>query len=1218
MASLMFASVAQASRGVVGKFGEAGSGDGQILYGPGLDVYAATGDVYVSDAFNQRIDRFDADGNFELAFGWGVVDGSDEFQICASGCLAGLPGSGAGQFPGPFQGPRAIAVDQTDGSVYVLDAGNARIQKFGPGGEFLFAFGWGVADGNPELQVCTTLCQSGLPGSGAGQLNEGWGAAIAVDPTSGHLLVPDPASQRVQEFSSSGGFVRMFGGDVEQGGGEGFEICSEAAECKPGVAGEDPGEFNAGQPEKVAVASDGTIYVVESSPVRIVKLTPSSGSLIPSEVPFSVETSGLSGFGFDRSTGHLVLGVIDPVSSKIYAVELDGSGAEVDHYLGGVNSAAFPAIAFNEVTGRGYAASNEGPVYILGDILPPAVEIQPATDVTATGAVLNGTVNSQGAPGADYHFEYRIEGGDWIPLGGGTAPGDSSDHQVSAQLSPAVGLEPNRTYYARLVAQKPNNEAVFSSEQPFTTLGEAPRAETVGSPFRTATSARLDARVNPRGSETTYHFEWGLDASYGNVAPAGDQGDAGAGLRSVLASTSLTDLEPSTTYHYRVVAENASGTTLGEDRTVTTRPSDAPLTHGHLPGPPGSDRAYEQVNLPDTGGNPVPMGYAFSDDGNRAIYQVNGGTPLSESGTLQNQLFAERTAGGWVTSSIWPARAEATGSAWRQPAATADLSKVTGENAYPGVSQWLMGPGLKPKMLAEVPAENEGRWYGASEDLSRFVARMQGSLDPENPVSDPQNAQLYDITSGTPRLFSFMPDGSIPSCGVSIDSSPSNLPNNFPRRDVHWISADGSRAFFPSPGDRPGCGGAGTSLYMRDFNAAATVKLSGPPISGPECTPAFIKSTETAAYFWTQSRLDPADTEPAPGNCSEMFVTDAGDGDVYRYTLAMGELTCLTCGFGVDADVRSVTSNYGGGIGVSDDDSRLYFNSPRRLVSGEGEEGASNIYRLAIAGGELKFVSPAGMPGDLAIDREAINPDGSVIVFAAASPAMNPLTGSDNGGEMQYYRYDDRDGSLVCASCPTDGSPAGKTGVMVAEQQIGPNTTALSDAGDFVFISAAPLLPADQNTSREGEMPELGYDVYEWRDGHLLLITTGQTRWDSPQNGAPSISGITPSGRDVFFSVAEPLTPDAIDGYARLYDARIGGGFEFPPPPSPCPLEICQGEARGAPVDPVPSSTGFRGAGNVKPAVRKAKRKCVRRHGKKRCAKKKHMKKHTKKNGRAN
>src|SRR5262245_15463939 len=86
----------------------------------------------------------------------------------------GSAGSGAGQ----LNGPQGVAIQQTSGNVFVADTGNARVAVFGPTGTFVRAFGWGVADGGAEAEVCTSACQAGIPGSGPGQLSRPTGLAF--------------------------------------------------------------------------------------------------------------------------------------------------------------------------------------------------------------------------------------------------------------------------------------------------------------------------------------------------------------------------------------------------------------------------------------------------------------------------------------------------------------------------------------------------------------------------------------------------------------------------------------------------------------------------------------------------------------------------------------------------------------------------------------------------------------------------------------------------------------------------------------------------------------------------------------------------------------------------------------------------------------------------------------------------------------------------------
>ena len=83
----------------------------------------------------------------------------------------------------------------------------------------------------------------------------------------------------------------------------------------------------------------------------------------------------------------------------------------------------------------------------------------------------------------------------------------------------------------------------------------------------------------------------------------------------------------------------------------------------------------------------------------------------------------------------------------------------------------------------------------------------------------------------------------------------------------------------------------------------------------------------------------------------------------------------------------------------------------------------------------------------------------------------------------------------------------------------------------------------------------------------------------------------------------QPFRQSLLDGYNRLYDARIGGGFEFPPPPKPCPLEVCQGTPKGAPEEQAPGTGTYVGPGNALPQP------TARKHKKQGAAKKKHKKK---------
>lgn len=101
---------------------------------------------------------------------------------------------------------------------------------------------------------------------------------------------------------------------------------------------------------------------------------------------------------------------------------------------------------------------------------------------------------------------------------------------------------------------------------PATARAAAPGATTSPATDVTYQSATLNGVANPNKEDTTYHFEYGTTTAYGSVTPNGTAtGNAGKSV-----SAPVTGLASSTTYHFRLVVVNASGTDSGSDVTFTT------------------------------------------------------------------------------------------------------------------------------------------------------------------------------------------------------------------------------------------------------------------------------------------------------------------------------------------------------------------------------------------------------------------------------------------------------------------------------------------------------------------------------------------------------------------------------------------------------------------------------------------------------------------------
>lgn len=255
---------ADTSPDLIADWGSFGTGNGQFSLPMGVAIDSA-GNVYVADSQNNRIQKFDAIGNFLAT--WGTA------------------GTGNGQ----FVEPSAIATDSAR-NVYVADTGNQRIQKFTSTGAYLGQWGsrgtgngqfedpFGVAAdnsgnvyvtdaGNNRVQKFTSagtyLSQWGGFGSGNGQLNDPTGIATN---RSGNVYVADTLNSRIQKFSSSGSYLSQWGSN-----------------------GTGNGQFRS--PFGIATDPAGDVYVADGDNNRIQKFT-SSGTYLTQWSTFQGATPG--------------------------------------------------------------------------------------------------------------------------------------------------------------------------------------------------------------------------------------------------------------------------------------------------------------------------------------------------------------------------------------------------------------------------------------------------------------------------------------------------------------------------------------------------------------------------------------------------------------------------------------------------------------------------------------------------------------------------------------------------------------------------------------------------------------------------------------------------------------------------------------------------------------------------------------------------------------
>lgn len=1105
-----------------------------------------------------------------------------------------------------FGSATQLAVDQSTGDVLVLDNGDATLSRWHADGTAsnFSALGTNVIDGKGGADLTP---QNGI----LGEYTNSKEIEVAVDnsggATDGNIYVTDSSHGVIDIFGSNGAYL----GQLTAAGSSAFgESCGVAVDPDGAVyVAEYGGQVHKFVPSgSIPLNTDNTLNFAATEPCLLAAgAGPTAGSLFVAAWGGAVTkydaTTGSAEYVVDSGSSNAVS--VDPATGHVYVAtgevvkEYDAASSSSATLVSTIStSSTFTVlgVAIDETSGNVYVARAGGQhLEVFGPLIfgePPVVSTGAATDIENTAATLNGTVDPNEAA-TTWQFEYGLTTayGSVVPVSPSSAGEGSEPVPVSVGLT---GLQPGTNYHFRLRATN-SNGSVVGGDMQFTTTAPA-LVETTGSPVRTATTAQLEGRLAPRGAATSYHFEYGDQGPCdSNPCQSTPTRSAGAGEDYVLVSEQVSGLQPGVTYHYRLIATNGNlaGSAPGGDMTVTTRDTDAPPAPAPFPGPPGSDRGWEQVSLPDANGNPVGAATGISDDGERAIYQLQGGTADSAVGSLTNQLLAERTENGWRSVDSLPPRSQLAGPFFISPMASSDLSTIVLVNGggSEGVDSFQVHWDSGFDELYK-PGDNYSEYYETSGDGSRTVMELEGSVDPDHPVS--ANQYLYDVSSGTPQMVSLLPGGAVPTCGIegATPFSAPDLPVNVPLRASNWVSADGSRVVFPSEGNN--CNG-NYQLYLRNLVAESTALVSGPPVSGPQCPAAFIKATDDAIFFWTQSRLESGD---------KALISCGGNesGDIYRYDIGDGSRDCLTCVAAVEPDVEAQGGTMWKQVAVAGDGSRVYFQSPNRLLPGAATPG---FYRLVVATGNLRYIAPAkeSAVGDSGTSGEAISQDGSVIIFRSHDAGLNPLNGSDNGGTFQYYRYDDNDRSLVCVSCPQSGEvpvAAVRPGLISSPDQAGPNLTPLDSANDFAFVSASPLVPEDGNTAGSGQDSFVGQDVYEWRDGRLFLVTDGSTQWGGPDLGsAPGVSGFTPSGRDLFFTVPKQLTFDALDGYARLYDARLGGGFP-PPVEEGCGNGCPEGStgSSSSPANVAPGTAAFAGPENPKPRFHHRKhRRRHHRHG---------------------
>jgi NHL repeat len=1259
--ALFAIAASSASAALPASFGTLGAGAGQISgEAQGIAVDQGTGDVYVADRNNNRIEKFGSEGQFLLAFGWGVADGTTEaLQTCTTTCFAGLPGAGAGQ----FASAEGIAVDNSggpsDGDVYVIDSGNGRVEKFGPAGNFILAFGEG--------------------GAGPGQFEGLHGRSISVGPT-GIVYIAD--RNRVQRFSEAGGI--------------------ESEVTIPGI----------GAPENFALDPAGNFYLAGTS-IQGVHKYDTAGAEVGTPRD---EAASNENFALAVAPAEALL-VNDFRAGGIHHIlGFDPSGAQISSFDPGESDTdGRRGIAYSDVTEALYIL-NAGRVRIVAPPAPGPYVLpgsESATEIRPTTATLNAIVNPEGGTETKCRFQY-VDAGSFTAEGGFASPntaettpveltgGAFEDQPISV---PITGLTRRTIYHYRAVCENAAAEANPGPDQTFETLPPVSIDSTSVSDV-TAESATLEASLNPQGLLSTYHFEYDTVPYAGGEGPHGTAvpfpaGSLGSGEADVSRSAQIQGLAPGTTYYFRVVAENELGAEAGPGVAFTTQTAAASL----LP----DGRIWEMVTPPNKHGSPLeplteeggliqapatctPDDCAFAEV---ALGPLNGEAAGVRSPS-DSQWLSARGPGGWSTQDITTPHEEisvlhaGTPSEYKQFSADLSSSVVEPEGVTPLSPQTTERTPYRREAdgeftplvtAANVPAGTKfggnelepgsGQWGNgvefrtATPDLAHEVLvspqHLAAGFGPGFEANGEPN--LYELSAGALNLVSVLPSGE-PTSEAGLTAKVGN--NNVNMRGA--ISDDGNRVFFETTG-------SSHHLYLRANATEPQSVIAGDICTEPSkaCTIQLDVAEEGLA-----AGAEGEEFQAASADGSRVFFTDTAaltanstakgaEPDLYMCEVSEseGHPTCSLTDLSVDPNPGESANVFGGQnagfvSAVDADGTHVYFTADgvlTKVPNAEGEvavpgicdnagESTCNLYVYDTGTAEVELVAvlsnkdrPDWTPR---LDQltAGSSPDGHWFSFMS----RRPLTGYDNrdaaSGERdeEVFLYDALTGQLHCASCnPTGALPhgvfdkegafpgllvdhagswggaKGNTSNWLAATIPGWTSNGLagslalyqsrylSNSGRLFFNSSDALVPQDTN----GVM-----DVYEYEPPGVGSCTTSSTTYSPKSGGCVSLisSGTSPEesafldadeeGEDVFFLTQSKLASTDIDSAFDVYDAAVGGSTHETVKAVECSGDACQQPAT-PPVDATPGSLTFNGAGNVvqcpKGKVRQ-KGRCVKKH----------------------
>jgi hypothetical protein len=478
-------------------------------------------------------------------------------------------GSGAGQC-GELGG---VAVDKSNGQIFVVDRTNFRVNQFAPSGAFVRAFGADVVsegqhdNGSTNPEVCepansspvVDVCKTGVS---TASIKGAFGSppkGIAVDPST-HVVYVLTAAARVAYFN----------GDPAPIPGNNSNFIGQTE----GSAG----EINAGAPEKFG--NSNSVAVDISNPLQHYLYVATAISKIDKFAISSTQPTGVTANSYVcQITG-------SGVAASVNNTECGGNGvaSHKDGVFSGLDGGATSQTAGNLVV------DENGNVFIAekttGSTAPPNELV---TRQIVSEFDKNGNYVTQFRPvvSAAHQFEPRPEALGISPTGNllvtDDGPSGANGGSVVQEFNPASipSAAPSGITSASPLAEfgkgtigtaaggslgvASTDTDVYVADKTnkkiwkYTPTAIPPVVTTEAATTISKFKATVNGKVTPNfGAVTDCHFEYGTTIAYGSTAPCAPA-SLGAGGRPVAVSAVLSGLSFDTVYHFRLVATNTAG-----------------------------------------------------------------------------------------------------------------------------------------------------------------------------------------------------------------------------------------------------------------------------------------------------------------------------------------------------------------------------------------------------------------------------------------------------------------------------------------------------------------------------------------------------------------------------------------------------------------------------------------------------------------------------------